>query len=306
MDTTIQDIMAIIRSEEVREFWMLVGGITATLGSVAVAAVAMWKSGAWKALQRVRAYVATHPIEASVLFPMVVALVVYAAEKSNVVIPRQEQCDFRQSAAASVSGNVEYYRSTSTTNLNVALWSGTSTQELSFVANDFLYAYDTSTGGGPKTPAQSPFWVRDYQSNDWIRAEMRTNVTSGTKAAVVAYLPSSAIYGVDPESYRYWFIGPQEYLPEVIIEGGVGIKIDQVVITSSSVYVKYHPEDPDLATGSHTYVLQCRISRDGLLGEWQNIATSVSTGIAGGSFLVNVYSVGEYREYRVYADKGNE
>lgn len=293
--------LQIVDAERVREMWAFVGVLAiAIMGLIALAAVsAKFKLAdhITKALRWCR----THPVQTCVLAPMAFGLFVYGATKAPLAVPRREPCDFQQTTAAALTeGEVEYWRTESATNIPVALFGGTVTQELAFAAGDFVYAYDKTTGtDAPQVVTEQDFWVRDSQTNQWTKATRVSVFESGVNAAVVARMPGSA----DPKDWRFWFVGPSENRPDVIHEGGIGIVVDREVYTSKSVTIQFHPEDEDLVKSQHTYVLQMRRVKDGILLDWETVMAIQDVGAAGGTFIVQGYTVGEYRMYRIYADK---
>jgi len=134
-------------------------------------------------------------------------------------------------------------------------------------------------------------WVSSVLSSSWS--------PNGQNAAVIATLPGDK----SPASWPLWFIGPQEFLPAVIVETSGGIEINSAVITSSSGTFSFTGKDQRLLTGSHTYVLQCRENRNGTLTDWFDVAsTTLTGGTVSGTVTFSGFTVNVYREYRIVTD----
>lgn len=293
--------LQIVDAERIRELWSLIGVLAAAMmGLIALYAVSV-KCKLAEHITKALRWCKAHPVDTCVLAPCAVSLFVYGATKAPIAIPKAEPCDFKQTTATALTeGEVEYWRSQATTNIPVALFGGTVTQELAFAAGDFVYAYDKRTGTAePQEPTDQDFWVRDSQTNSWTKATRVSVFEDGFNAAVVARMSGSA----DPKDWRFWFVGPAENCPEIIHEGGVEIVIDREIYTSKSVTIQFHPDGPELKRSPHTYVLQMRRVVDGILLDWKTVMSIQNVGATGGTFIVQGYTVGEYRNYRIYADK---
>ena len=233
------------------------------------------------------------------LWPMLAAAVIYGGSKSNYLVPQvKSDGRFKQTtAAAETVGAIEYYCSTwnTSTNIPVAFGSGAYTNELTFLPNGFLYCYNLSQGVSAAQPAaDNHLWVRASSEDRWIdTVQDSVFVTNGIYAAVMAHMTN----GVAVTRYNQWFIGPEANLPAVIVLEEGGIFIDNVVITSGSVYIAFHPDDSRIPA-SATFTLQVRRTIDGVLFPWETVMTSSSSS----PFYFEGYTVGEYREYRIICD----
>ena len=255
-------------------------------------------------ISRFMAWVRSHPISSSYLAPSVVALVVYASTKA--VVPSTQQCDYNFSGAPEPeSGVARYcYFAEATNGVEIAMNGGITTNTADVAAGQFYLEYSPTTyGGTDEGDLNYGFYVRDSVTSNWIASVTDSRVTLPSSLlnyhGRFSHLPGRD----DPRDYRYWFIGEEEDLPEVIVEGGVGIVIDSVVITANGLSVSFHPADEDLKKSARSYFLQTRVARDGILGDWKTIAVLANVGKDGGTFNVEGFTVGEYREYRIYADK---
>lgn len=294
--------ISLVDAEAAYEFWLSVGVLAA---AATVILCVCWMIGFAKdRISTIMRNAKEHPVVTSIISPMFWSFVTYAAVKA--VVPTVEQCDYNMTGAAEPeSGVVRYHYFESATNdVDVAMNAGFTTNSVSSVAEgQFYYEFSPTTYGGTDADVASyGFWVRDAMSNEWTRAT--TDSTWEFPPSVMNYHGRMAhLPGMeDAKDYRFWFIGTEENLPDVVIEGGVGIVIDRVAITASHVHIEFHPEDPDLARGVFQYVLQTRVTRQDVLMDWENVTSTTATG-AGGAFDFDGYTVGEYREYRVYADK---
>lgn len=294
--------LQIVDADRIRELWLVVGLLSVSVMGLICVGCLWVRFGVSDKISRFMGLVRRHPFQTCVLTPCVIGLVAYAGTKAPLIVPTRQDCDFKQTTADyRVEGQVEYWWASATTNIDVSLFGGVVTQQLQFIEGQFLYAYDTQTGAAsPQPVSDNSFWVRDSETNEWTRAvAASTWMYRGRYAACTANLG-----GHDPREWRFWFIGPEENLPEVIIEGGVGIVIDQCVVTSSSVSIRFHPDDAELKKSARSYHLQMRrVNSDGILLNWEEIAVLDGIGAAGGTFLVEGFTVNEYREYRIYADK---
>lgn len=303
-DIDILTSLAIISREESREFWNVIGMAASALMLLLAFAYAAARFLLADKASAMLAWTRRHPWQSFVRALMVAAAIAYGGSKA--VTPTVEQCDYNMTGATEPeSGVVRYHYFASATNgVDVAMNAGLTTNTVSSVAaGQMYYEFSPTTYGGTDADvADYGFWVRDAVSNEWTRAA--TDATYEFPPSThnyhgrMAHLPDME----DAKDYRFWFIGREEHLPEVIIEGGVGIVIDRVVITASHVHIEFHPEDPDLAKGAFQYVLQTRVTRQDVLMDWENVTATTATG-SGGAFDFDGYTVGEYREYRVYADK---
>lgn len=301
MEPTLQELLAIVEADFVREVWRVVAIVSLHLMAFAAFAWLFAVTGTFAKL--VRAY-RTHPFALALSIP----LIVYGATKVAILVPTNEQCDYRIGAEVDVTdGWLGYVRMTGEampTNIQVACCDKAVTNELTFThTGQFYIETDQYANLDLRT---NPFWVRDSETNDWVRAVADiygSEVTGATWlsgwSAEIAHLPNYA----DPKAYRFWFVGPEENLPEKIIEGGIGIEIDFYYRDAHRVHVEFHSNDPDLRGA--TYVLQVRTvtNIDGVetLGDWQTLATTTTN-----VFDVQGNFVQTYNQLRIYADKEGE
>lgn len=300
-DMDILVVLSIVEAERVREVWNLVAFSVVFLFSAVAFGFFVHRfrnvfSSAVSFLMKPRNVVVT---------TCVAAAIIYGSTKSDVKVPQTHQSDFRQTTSSLVepaSGTVEYWQSDATTNgIQVALFGGTVTQSLDFVAGQFVYAFDSSTSvSTPQGLPGNKLWCRTSQSSNWVATTTHSYFnTNGHYSAAIASLPENR----SPSYYQLWFVGPEENLPPVVVEVTGGIDILNCTITSSSVSVTFHGTDVRFGTGSHTYYFQSRANIDGVLTEWQTISSiTLTSGQTTGTITVPGFTVDKYHQYRVYSD----
>lgn len=293
--------IAIVQAQMTHEFWLCVGLLSAAVIVALLIGLAIYFTR--DQIDFIMRKARENPVASSILTPMFWSLVTYAAVKA--IVPAVQQCDFNLNRAVETqSGVVRYHRFANATNdIAVAMNAGLTTNTIASVsAGQFYYEYTpTAYDGSDADISEYGFYVRDAISNEWTKA---TNDLAWDLPAsylhyfgYLAHLPDNA----DPEHYRFWYIGREADLPEIVIEGGEGIVIDRFIVQSGHVRVEFHAEDKDLAKTNFVYVLQSRITRQDILMDWQEVARTTAHG--SGAFDFDGYTVGEYREYRIYADK---
>lgn len=298
MELTLNEILAIVEADFLREVWRVVAIVSLHLVTFFALAWLFKVTGVCgKILKAYR----THPFALAFSIP----LIVYGATKIVILVPTNEQCDYRTVEEVDVTdgliGYIRFTGETTPTNILVACCGNAVTNELTFThAGQFYIETDQYANIDLRT---NPFWVRDSETNDWIKAtadiygrEITRAVWLSGWSSEIAHLPNYA----DPKDYRYWFVGPEEKLPEKVIEGGVGIEIDQYYRDAHKIHIEFHSNDPEL--NGATFVLQCRTVTmiDGVevLGDWKTIATTTTN-----IFDVQGNFIQTYNQLRIYADK---
>lgn len=292
--------LGILEADKAREFWSIAAVCMVALCSaiLLVSFLSRFKGPIAKAV----AFLA-HPKNALVTACFLAALI-YGSTKSDIVVPQKHEADFQQTTAdAKVSGQVEYWKAPGTTNdIDVALFDGAVTSKFDFADGQFIYAYDASIGvSSPQQPGDNRLWVRASDSSNWISSVTASwTMTNTHYAAVIATLPENE----SPAKYKLWFIGCESNLPPVVVEVTGGIDIVRAVITSSDVTIQFKGTDVRFSQGSHVYYLQMRERGvDGILTDWVNVASvTLPDGVTEGTVGFTGYTVGNYREYRVYSD----
>lgn len=297
MELTLQDMLAIVESDFIREVWRCVAVVGIHLMTF-FALVLMFKvCGVFRQIGKLYRQ---HPFALALSMP----LIIYAATKIALLVPSQEQCDYRIGAEVDVTdgwlGYVRMTGETMPTNIQVACCGKAVTNELTFTHTGQFYI---ETAQYPSLDLrENPFWVRDSETNDWVRATADIYGSEVTGAswlqgwsAEIAHLPD---YG-DPKNYRYWFVGSEDNLPEKVIEGGIGIEVDFYYRDAHHILLRFHSDDPKLHGA--TFVLQVRtVGVEGDLGDWQTLATTT-----GNEFNVQGNFIQAYNRLRIYADKGD-
>lgn len=295
MEMTLNEMLAIVESDFLKEVWRAVAVVSLHL-ALFFGFILLFK--VCGALRHLGAFYRQHPFAIALSIP----LIVFGATKIAVLVPAQEQCDYRVGEEVDVTdgwlGYVRMTGDTMPTNIQVACCGKAVTNELTFTHTGQFYI-ETDQYASIDLSI-NPFWVRDSETNDWTKATADIYLSEVTGATVVqgwsgeiAHLPD---YG-DPKAYRYWFIGAEENLPEKIIEGGVGIVTDFYYRDAHHILLRFHTDDPELRGA--TFVLQVRtVGVEGELGDWQTIATTTT-----GEFNVAGNFVQTYNRLRIYADK---
>lgn len=296
MELTLNEMLAIVESDFIREAWRCVAIVSLHLVAFFALVALFSVTHVFRSLAKLYR---EHRLAAALAIP----LFAYGATKIALLVPHNEQCDYRIGSAVDVTDGVVGYAKMDggayPTNINVACCGGAVTNEITFTHAGQFYV-ETHQYPSPDFAA-NPLWVRDSETNDWIRAVADIYGREVTGAswlqgwdAEIAHLPD---YG-DPKNYRYWFIGSEENLPEKVIEGGIGIEIDFCYRDAHHILIRFHSNDPKLLGA--TYVLQVRtVGVEGELGDWQTIASTTT-----GEFYVEGNFVQRYNRIRIYADKG--
>lgn len=303
MDMTLQEMLSVVEVEFLREVWCAVGFVMLHLIAFASLVAMCHAVGAFSSVARA---FRNHPISASVASLIASPFIIYGAVK--VCVLGREQCDYKIGSEVDITdGSVGYYRFVGTevpTNIGIACCGGLVTNIFTFTQTGQFY-FETSQYQSLDL-IQNPMWVRDSETNDWIRAvaDIYGSEVTGSSwvrgwSAEIAHLPD---YG-NPKDYRYWFIGSEANLPEKVIEGGVDISIDRYYRDAHHIVVEFHTDDPELADS--TFVLQVRFVSiiDGVevLGDWQTLDTTKTR-----KFDVRGNFVQAYNRIRIYVDKGVE
>lgn len=307
MEMTLQEMLAIVESDFVREMWKLVAIVSLHLFAFfGIVALSRFTGAATHLISALR----RHPVQNGIAVVLAIPLFIYGATKAALLVPHREQCDYRIQGAQSpdvTDGWLGYVRMTGDTfptNILVACCDGAVTNEMTFTHNGQFYIETIQYQNLDLTV--NSFWVRDSETNDWTRAvadiyswEMSEAVWVSGWRAEIAHLPNYE----DPKAYRFWFIGPEENLPEKIIEGGIGIVVDECYRDAHHIHIRFHSDDPDLRGKMFTLQVRTVTVVDGVevLGDWQTLATTY-----GDVFDVSGNFVQSYNRMRIFADKGNE
>ena len=300
--------MSIVQQQGINEFWSAVGLLTVfaffILGLV-------WLESKCHVFKTVQSWYKRYPFQSTFVSLLVTPLIIYGATKMPLLVPREEQCDYRIGDEVDITdGWLNYAKMDGEimpTNIPVACCGGAVTNTMEFTHTGQFYI---ETIQYPDLDLrENEFWVRDSETNDWThpvvdsymvdQSFFTTNWVSGWRGEI-CHMPNYE----DPKAYRYWFIGPQKNLPEKIIEGGIGIEVDFYLRDAHHVYIKFHTNDPELQ--DKTFVLQMRYVTKGpddieILGDWVTLATTKTR-----EFYVEGNYIQKYNRMRIYADKGEQ